>query len=634
MNKNSNKRFIFAIVIIVLMFCILLARMFVLQVILGNDYCAMADKNRISFIDIQAQRGDILDRNGLVLAHDDTIFSIAVFNANNQALIRTVDRINQLVPRLRLVNTIILKKPNYRRMNMRILCNNLTWNELAIIEENAFVFHKDNAVENLSHTSSIPKVTNDDNVENEQNNSLKYRIANIIAIPEKVRICTDDIYVHFIGRLDNRVGILGIESLYNTTLAGQDGKKFVEINSTRSLVRWLNENETKRGVSIFSSLDSVVQQIIAKRLAPYDKAAVVMMSAETGEILAMYSQPCIANNDNNNSYMFNRATSGLYSPGSLVKMAIALAALKYRIIDVNTTFTCEGHINVGRERFHCWKEHGHGHVNVIEAIAGSCDVFFYTLGQLLGTKKLSEFFHCLGFDLEIDTVYGVKKTLMPDVNGRLGVAILASIGHGRFLITPLHMAVMMCRLITNKQIMPTCLKVDNAIQYDDLNIDEFHLQIVGRGLDAAFNSDIGTSRGYKEILKDVKMIGKTSTSQVKRVVRFEENGKMVKLKTHELPIEDRDHAMCVCSFEWHSKKYVIAIVLEHGGWGTSAAKVAARIVKDTVTEWNLADKLRSTKNKAVAMQVVPQTASVKNIEPNDSIVDQEDSSMTTEELSD
>jgi penicillin-binding protein 2 len=260
-------------------------------------------------------------------------------------------------------------------------------------------------------------------------------------------------------------------------------------------------------------------------------------------------------------------------------MAIGLAALKYRVINPNTTFYCDRFIEVGGHKFYCHSKDGHGSVNLESAIACSCDVFFYQVGRIVGVKRMSEMFRILGLNENLAMIPDIKNGVLPDEFPVRYAAdtILASIGHGNFSTTAMHLCVMMCRLITNKKIIPYIEKNDQKSVIDDLNINENDLSVIFSGMNKAFNSEIGTGRNYVQHLTDLKMFGKTTTTQVVRVQR-DADGKA--LRNQYRKWEERDHSMCCSAVDINGDYYVLSVLIEHGGWGRLSADLCAKIFQE------------------------------------------------------
>jgi penicillin-binding protein 2 len=154
--------------------------------------------------------------------------------------------------------------------------------------------------------------------------------------------------------------------------------------------------------------------------------------------------------------------------------------------------------------------------------------------------------------------------------------IMASIGHGNFSTTLLNMAIMLCRLVTNKKVTPRLIK-NNLEKFESLNMNLKDMDFIVNAMYNTFNSSTGTGRGYKEYLKDVEILGKTTTTQVIQVKR-DADGKVLPNQFRDW--KDRDHSMCCCAFDLFGEKYVLAVLIEHGGWGRYSAQLCSKIIQE------------------------------------------------------
>ncbi|MDI9641006.1 penicillin-binding transpeptidase domain-containing protein [Geitlerinema splendidum] len=226
-----------------------------------------------------------------------------------------------------------------------------------------------------------------------------------------------------------KVGKVGLEKYFDQRLRGTLGYRAFEVNARRKIVRDLNQNESVPGEDIHLTLDERLQKYASEVLSEYESASAVVLDIQSGEILALVSTPSFDPNlfplgishhdwgelrDNPYVPMTNKAISGLYPPGSTIKMFVALAALESGVIDKNTAVYCPGYFYVGDHPFHCWKKHGHGSINVSNAISESCDVFFYEIAKRVGIDRLSATFKSIGLgEGGLEGFPHCKKGLVP-----------------------------------------------------------------------------------------------------------------------------------------------------------------------------------------------------------------------------
>ena len=292
------------------------------------------------------------------------------------------------------------------------------------------------------------------------------------------------------------------------------------------------------------------------------------------------------NNLKNNSRapLLNRSMSGVYPPGSTIKMAVALAALENGIIDYNTKFFCDGAKKLG-ETFHCWAKDGHGKLNLIEAIEQSCDVYFYELGLKVGIDKIALMMKRLGlgqyYNVEINNK---SKGVVPNIEWKLkrdglqwsmGETLNASIGQGYLLTTPLQLTTMIARIANGKfSVTPTLMMNKNKNRFKNLNINPQHLDFIKKSMERVVKGNNGTARNYQIGSKKVEMAGKTGTVQVVRISEAEREKGLI--KNEDRPWKKRDHALFVGYAPASKPKYAITVVVEHGGSGSSTAAPIAR----------------------------------------------------------
>jgi penicillin-binding protein 2 len=281
----------------------------------------------------------------------------------------------------------------------------------------------------------------------------------------------------------------------------------------------------------------------------------------------------------------NKALSGLYAPGSTIKLFVALAALELGVIDKNTTVYCPGHIYVGTHKFHCM--HTHGNVNVSRAIAESCDVFFYEISKRVGIDNLSSFFQKMGLgEGGLQGFPHVKQGLVPtkawkkekrQANWTVSDTIQTSIGQGYMNATPLELAVAMARLAGGGKKVTPRLSGRSPVSFSSLELNQEHLNTI---LDAAMqvvNAPNGTAYRHRIPLPGSEMAGKTGTSQVRRITMKQRQAGLT--KTYHLPREYREHGLFIGYAPLDNPRYAIAVVVAHAGSSGPAVQAARDILQ-------------------------------------------------------
>ena len=336
--------------------------------------------------------------------------------------------------------------------------------------------------------------------------------------------------------------------------------------------------------------------------------AVIALAPKTGEVLAFYSGPAFDPNvfargirkadwqalsADPRKPMQNKGLQGTYAPGSTIKPFLAMAALEEKMQEKGKTVLCPGSYRLGNRVFRCWKEKGHGAVDMYRAIVQSCDVYFYTLGLKLGPDRLAK----LEKDAGLGTITGIdlpgeRKGLVPDTAWKRTVSkerwhdyesVILGIGQGAVHLTPLEMAVGYAALATGGEVMRP--RVVTKVIGKDGKVREYpqemlrklpwdpeNVEFIRKALAGVVN-DYGTGGGVK--LPGIVVGGKTGTAQVASV-----KGKMI--KSEDLPYEIRDHAWFVAFAPVDDPQIVVAAMVEHGGHGASAA---GPIVKAVMQEF-------------------------------------------------
>jgi penicillin-binding protein 2 len=304
----------------------------------------------------------------------------------------------------------------------------------------------------------------------------------------------------------------------------------------------------------------------------------------------------------------NKAVTGLYNPGSTFKMVVAFAALAQGIDPALEVF-CPGHYELGRARFHCWKRGGHGSLDMHGGMKHSCDVYFYELSKRVGIDAIAETAKRFGLgsptgiDLDgeeggtIPTKAWKRRHIGEPWQG--GETLVAGIGQGFVLTTPLQLAVMTARMASGRAVTPRLTRrlLDPGggvvqglpeTQFPELEVPHRHLQLVRQGMDAVVNEVGGTAYG-KRIRKDgMHMAGKTGTAQVRRITMEERREGVI--SNDELPWRQRDHALFVAFAPVQAPRYCCAVVVEHGGGGSTTAAPIAQDLMLAVQERDPANR--------------------------------------------
>ncbi len=563
----------------------LLGRMYFLQVVGQNQYKLLADKNRISLRLLAPERGKILDRNGHGLAINRTDYRVNIIPEQTENIEKTLEALNIILPVSERQKRRILRAARRQRGFLPVtVAQNLDWETFARVNINI---------------PDLPGIQPDMGI-------TRY-------YPEK------DLLAHIVGYVSSvneseigedpllelpgfKIGKNGMERILDLRLRGKAGNSRVEVNVMGRVIRELSRNDSIPGDILNLTIDRDIQKFTADRVRD-ESAAVVVMDVHSGEILALTSTPAFDPNDFNlgisqkkydallsdaRKPLINKSVQGEYPPGSTFKMIVALAALEAGVIDEQEKIFCNSTYEIGNTTKHCWKREGHGHVSMVEAIAGSCDVYFYEIAGRVGIDRIHAMAEYFGFGRKFGIdIPGEKSGLNPSKGWKLsnrgtrwqgGDTANVGIGQGDVLATPLQLCVMTARLVNGgRAVTPSILLSgeDNEtappekIPYDQRNMD-----IILKGMEAVVNRPFGVAYAQRMTQEGMSFGGKTGSAQVRRISKLEREVRV--RKNEEKPWKERDHALFVGYGPLENPRYAVSVIVEHGGGG---AKKAAPIAK-------------------------------------------------------
>lgn len=564
----------------------LLGRLGYLGVIRGPHYQTLADENRIKLQLLLPQRGLIFDRSGYELANSDLNYQLTVTPDEIESYERWEKTLRSCLPFEEGAFEELLAKiktsPRYRPFLLR---ERLSWEEICSVEV------------------TLPEL---EGVEIQQVHKRLYphshetsHLIGFVQIPQE----GEEEDASLLRLPGYRVGKTGLEKLYNDSLKGKAGYKEVEVNAHRRIIRELSCQESETGMPLTLSIDFEIQKKIYELMSPHQSGSAVVLDAWTGEILSYVSYPGFDSNlfvdgivskdwnslrENPGRPLVDKAIHGIYEPASTFKSVVALAGLESEKINEKTSVRCNGYIEVGHHRFHCWRKEGHGYVNLEQALAQSCDVYFYEVGQSIGHKAILSMAETLGLGQKTGIeLPGEREGLLPSQDWmqrrfkrswRKGDTFLLSIGHGNIMATPLQLAVMQARMMTGREITPTLFKSARRVEdFLPIRLYKKNVNLILSGLSQVVNEPWGT--GYYARIDDPRflMAGKTGTAQVRRISMKERAAGV--LKNNQLPWHLRDHALFLGYAPAYNPRYVCSVVVEHGGGG---GRISAPIARDVL----------------------------------------------------
>lgn len=568
-------------------FLILIGRMYYLQIMEGAYYHLLAEDNRIVTRALLPLRGEMCDRHGVPLAQNKMTFRLVFLTDKKDKLEKTLETLSTLIVFSEEEKEEALREAYKKRgLSSVILKENLTWEEVSAIE---------------LHGGDLPGISVEiGGVRTYPGNSVGAHVLGYVATPsEKEQV--DDGGLTVPGM---KVGKTGLEKHFDQRLRGELGYSAFEVNARRKVVRELQKKTSVPGETISLTLDGELQTYVQEALVVYPSAAAVVMDLQNGDILALASSPSFDPNffpqgishkewnklrDNPYVPLTNKVMAGRYPPGSTIKPLVALAALQAGVIDKNTTIHCPGHMYVGTHKFHCMQKGGHGSLNVSQAIAKSCDVFFYEVAKRVGIDRLSQVYQDFGIGSGgLEAFPNQKHGLVPTKTWKkekkgadwtVSDTVQTSIGQGYMLSTPFELVLAMARLgAGGKKVIPR-FEGTAPVSFEPMSYNPEYVKLVLGGMADVVNRPGGTAFRWPIPFSGFEMGGKTGTSQVRRITLQQRAAGQT--KTHHLPWKYREHGLFVGYAPLQNPRYAVAVLIEHAGGSGPAVQVARDILLKT-----------------------------------------------------
>ena len=547
---------------------ILVVGLYFFQVLHTDKYVSLATKNKLRLIRFPPARGEIFDRNGAVLALNDTTYNIMGYPLDLMkgdildkfALILSRQGIN--VVSSDLVNNI--KKQQMVPYRAVTVAHNLAMTQMAeIISDPYFMpelfpipvwrrIYPAGAL--ASHiTGYVGEIS--------EQELKQYRIKDYLG---------GDI-----------IGKNGVEKSCEDILRGAVGQEAIEVDARGRRVKSIETKNAISGNNITLTLDLAAQKEAFRLLEEKEyRGAIVVMDVRDGAIIVMASSPAFDNNPltwgissqewdalitNPHKPMINRAISGAYPPASTFKVLMALAALAEQKITPQTTINCPGGFTIGGRTFRCWRRSGHGSMNLLSALQHSCDVYFYQVGLRLGIDNIIKWAGIFG--LGSASGLDIPGEASGNTAGREwkrnrfkqpwypGDTVNYSIGQGYLLTTPLQLALLYAAIANGGYLLTPYIVEGNSRPPENLKIDKNHLALVQKGLSTVVRAGTGS----RARVFGLEVAGKTGTAQ----------------NSH-----GEDHALFVAYAPAKEPVYVVSIMIEEAGvgGGSAAAPIAGQLL--------------------------------------------------------
>ncbi|OGT03663.1 MAG: penicillin-binding protein 2 [Gallionellales bacterium RBG_16_57_15] len=583
---------------VLVLLVILLARFAYLQVIRHDHYQTLAESNRISVVPIVPNRGLILDRNGLVLAHNYSGYTLEITPSKTAGLEDTINELSTLVeitPKDRKrFKKLLAERRNFETLMIR---NRLSDEEVARfaaqqyrfpgVEIKARLFRDYPYGEKTAHLIGyIGRINQTDVTQLEENElTANYRGSDYI-------------------------GKTGLEQSYESELHGTTGVEQVEVDSGGRAVRVLSRTPPSSGNTLVLSIDAKLQEIAEQSFGNY-RGALVAIDPNNGEVLAFVSKPGYDPslfidgidtqswdelNNSPDTPLNNRALRGQYPPGSTIKPFMALAGLHYGERAPGLTINDPGYFTLpgSSHQYRDWKSGGHGSVDMFKSIVVSCDTYYYGLATDLGVDRIFNYLSRFGFGkktgIDLD---GETPGLLPSQDWKMrryqqkwyaGDTVSVGIGQGYNLVTPMQLALATATLANNgigykphlvREVRSVQIDENHAIRSEslaDLRIAPAHIDLVKRAMVAV--TQPGGTAVQAAAGAPYHIAGKTGTAQVVGMKQGE------KYDASKISERHRDHAWFIAFAPAEQPGIALVVLAENGGHGGSTAAPIARKVLD------------------------------------------------------
>lgn len=552
---------------------LLASRMFYMQFLKKDEYKTLSDKNRIRIVAIPPIRGQILDRNNVVLAKNKTCFKLLLDKNGNPEYPQEIELIATLLELDDEQQYELQKK--VRKAGNRIpavIIDSLEWKDLSSVEELKTDFKS--VFVDTGYNRYYP-----------QGSECAHLLGYLGKSEDKTII--DESF---------KVGKTGLENFYEEHLRGSFGHKQLEVNAFGRYVRSLATSESVPGKDLNLNIDSRLQKAVSDNLNPQGASA-VLMNCKTGAVYCFNSSPSFDPNNfnflsnkywnelNTNQYkpLINKITQSLYPPGSVFKIITVLAALEAGH-DPNEHITCTGAPALGGNSFRCSSRTGHGSLTLDQALKYSCNTYMFAIARKIGADRIINMAKKfgLGEKSNID-LPGEKNGFVPTREWKksktgniwtIGDTLNLSIGQGFLLVTPIQLARLVAAIANNGKLLTPRIVV-NEPEFSQIDVNLEHLEYVKSSMYKAVNEIGGTAYFCRINHNGAKMAGKTGTAQV-----IAKKSAADDLSRSNIAWQRRNHAIFFGYAPYDNPEYAVCVYYDHGGGGGSAAApIAKKIIE-------------------------------------------------------
>ena len=600
MERNSNlvhSRIYLTAALILAVTLVILLQVFYLQIIRHDHFTTLSKSNHIKILPVVPSRGLIFSSDGVMLADNRPSFTLELVPERVADVETVIDQLNRLVA---ITPDDIERFRELRKRSRRFegipLRFNLSDEEVALVSVNRHLLPGIDVVANLSRHYPLAE-------------SLSHTLGYVGMIDEgEFRKLNKSNY-----RGTTYIGKSGIEKAYEGLLHGHVGYQQVEVNAQGRKIREIYREPPEPSKNLYLTIDASLQ-VLAVQALNDRRGSIVAMDTRTGAVLVSASSPGYDPNlfidgidkkvyaellQSKDTPLLNRTLQGKYPPGSTIKPMLALGSLNLQVREAGAETWCPGWYSLrgSTRRYRDWKKEGHGHVDMVNAIAQSCDVYFYVLARDMGIEKIHRTLTGFGFGAPtgID-IGGEASGLVPSTRWKQealgqpwypGETLIAGIGQGATLVTPMQLA-MATAVIANrgKLVRPFLLSevrdsttgqlvIKAPVQADKtiVSADVEDWDVIIHSMKEVLHGERGTARG-SGAGSEYQIAGKTGTAQVIGIGQDEEYDE------DEIPEELRDHALFIAFAPVEAPEIAMAVIVENGGGGSRTAAPIARELLD------------------------------------------------------
>jgi penicillin-binding protein 2 len=567
-------------------------RLYYLQIIDTHQLADLADRNRIRVRRLPASRGLIFDRRHRVLVDTRPSYDAVLVPEDLRNRKATIQKLEQFIGGDHVQDKIVQAEdeglPSSEPVTVK---ERLSWDQVVAIE---------------THQLDLPGVS--------------------IQVTPRRRYLYGPLAAHLLGyvgevseqelkrlpgyHMGDEIGKFGLERGWEDYLRGASGDQEIEVDAVGRRLRVLDETPEKPGANVILTLDLDLQEAAEQALGN-QVGALVAIDPRTGEILAMVSHPAFDPNQfasgltaaqwrqlmNDPTHpLEDRVIQGAYPPGSTFKLVDTIAGMEDHLLTRSTSFHCAGGLWYGNREYRCWRKQGHGTIGLVNAIIGSCDVYFYNVGERLGVDRIADWAHKLGLGLPTGIPLAHEKTgTIPSTAWKQrryherwypAETLSVAIGQGYVAVTPLQLVQLAAEVAEGGiRYKPHFVKKIEGLDGSTIKAYEpevaqriplspDQIQILQEGACGVVNSPMGTAR--KAAIPGIEVCGKTGTAQVVK----EAAG--ARTKEEDIPWRYRDHGWFIAWAPRYNPRIAVACVIEHGGHGGS---VAAPVVREVMLRY-------------------------------------------------